>query len=155
QFRRGGAVTAPLKQLARHTLITGFTGAGKTNTVLYLLDQLWNRQHIPFLVIEAAKKEYRGLLDQPGFEDLLVFTLGDETTSPFRLIPFELLSGVRLEAHLGRVQSCFDAALPQFGILPSIIAESLELIYRDKGWQLTDRGGEHPDRLFPTIRDMF
>lgn len=155
QFRRGGAATAALKQLARHTLITGFTGAGKTNTVLYLLDQLWNRQRIPFLVIEAAKKEYRGLVDQPGFEQLLVFTLGDETTSPFRLNPFELLPGVRLEAHLGRVQSCFDAALPQFGILPSIIAESLELIYRDKGWQLTDRGGEHPDRLFPTMRDMF
>lgn len=154
-FRRGGAVTAPLKQLTRHTLITGFTGAGKTNTVLYLLDQLWRQQELPFLVIEAAKKEYRGLLEQPGFENLMVFTLGDETASPFRLNPFELLPGVRLEAHMGRVQTCFDAALPQFGILPSIIAESLELIYQDKGWQLTDRGGEHPDRLFPTMRDMY
>jgi hypothetical protein len=153
EFRRGGAVTAPFRQLTRHTLITGFTGAGKTNTVLYLLDQLWKRRRIPFLVVEAAKKEYRGLLEQPGFEELLVFTLGDETTSPFRLNPFELLPGVRLEAHLGRLQACFDAALPQFGILPSIIAESLELIYSEKGWQLTDRG-ENADRLFPTMRDI-
>jgi hypothetical protein len=160
-FRRGGAVTAKLKHLTRHALVTGFTGAGKTNTVLYLLNQLWaERQRkelepIPFLVIEAAKKEYRGLLSQPGFEDLLVFTMGDETTSPFRLNPFELLPGVRLEAHLGRLQTCFDAALPQFGILPSIIAESLELIYQDKRWELTDRGGNEQDRLFPTMRDMF
>ncbi len=160
-FRRGGAVTVKLKHLTRHTLVTGFTGAGKTNTVLYLLNQLWaERQReglapIPFLVIEAAKKEYRGLLDQPAFDDLLVFTLGDETTSPFRLNPFELLPGVRLEAHLGRLQTCFDAALPQFGILPSIIAESLEMIYRDKGWKPTDRGGRHAGRLFPTMRDMF
>lgn len=160
-FRRGGAVTVKLKHLTRHALVTGFTGAGKTNTVLYLLNQLWaERQRkglrpIPFLVIEAAKKEYRGLLDQPGFEDLLIFTLGDETTSPFRLNPFELLPGVRLEAHLGQLQTCFDAALPQFGILPSIIAESLELIYQDKGWKLTDRGGNQQDRLFPTVRDMF
>lgn len=155
QFRRGGAATTKLKQLTRHTLITGFTGAGKTNTVLYLLDQLWRKQQIPFLVIEAAKKEYRGLLEQPGFEDLLVFTLGDETTSPFRLNPFELLPGVRVEAHLGRLQACFDAALPQFGILPSIVAESLELLYRDKGWKLTDRGVVAPKRLFPTMREMY
>jgi hypothetical protein len=160
-FRRGGAVTVKLRHLTRHALITGFTGAGKTNTVLYLLKQLWEGRQskglepIPFLVIEAAKKEYRGLLSQPGFEDLLVFTLGDETTSPFRLNPFELQPGVRLEAHLGHLQTCFDAALPQFGILPSIVAESLEMIYQDKGWKLTDRGGSQQNCLFPTVRDMF
>jgi len=159
-FRRGGAATVKLDHLARHALVTGFTGAGKTNTVLYLLNQLWagrkrkDENPIPFLVIEAAKKEYRGLADQPGFDDLLVFTLGDETTSPFRLNPFELLPGVRLEAHLARLQTCFDAALPQFGILPSIIAETLEEVYNDKGWKLTDRGGANQDLLFPTMRDM-
>ncbi|MCL4266953.1 MAG: DUF87 domain-containing protein [Anaerolineae bacterium] len=153
-YRRGGAVTVKLKALTRHGLITGFTGSGKTNTMLYLLHQLWTRHHVPFLVIEAAKKEYRGLLGQPGFDDMLIFTLGDETTTPFRLNPFELLDGVRLEAHLGRLQTCFDGALPQFGILPSIIAESLEQIYRDKGWHLTDRGGAG-DKPFPTMRDMF
>jgi hypothetical protein len=163
RFRRGGAATVKLRHLTRHALITGFTGAGKTNTVLHLLKQLWAKRKamglrpIPFLVIEAAKKEYRGLLDQPEFEDLLVFTLGDETTSPFRLNPFELLEGVRLEAHLGKLQTCFDAALPQFGILPSIVAESLELIYQEKGWRGIDRGPTKVDstRLFPTMRDMF
>lgn len=155
-FQRGGAVTIKLKHLARHGLITGFTGAGKTNTVLYLLDQLWTRHRVPFLVIEAAKKEYRSLVDLPAFKgDLLIFTLGDETTSPFRLNPFELLPGVRVEAHLARLQTCFDAALPQFGILPSIVAEALELVYKHKGWKLTDRGGEHTDRLFPTMRDLY
>ncbi|MBM4425276.1 MAG: ATP-binding protein [Chloroflexi bacterium] len=163
-LRRGGIATTTLQDLTRHTLITGFTGSGKTNTVLYLLDQLWRRHRIPFLVIEAAKKEYRALSNVNGFEDLLIFTLGDETASPFRFNPFELLPGVRLEAHLGRLQSCFDAALPQFGILPSIISESLEEIYKAKGWKLTDRAltpglspaarerGER--RLFPTLRDL-
>jgi hypothetical protein len=153
-FHSGGAVNVRLKALTRHGLITGFTGAGKTNTMLYLLDQLWTRHRIPFLVVESAKKEYRGLLGQPGFDDLLIFTLGDETTTPFRLNPFELLDGVRVEAHLGRLQTCFNGALPQFGILPSIVAESLEEIYREKGWLLTGRGGE-AERPFPTMRDMF
>ncbi len=153
-YRRGGVAVAPLKALTRHALITGFTGSGKTNTVLYLLDQLWRKHHIPFLVIEAAKKEYRALKAVDGFRDLLIFTLGDETTSPFRFNPFELLPGVRLEAHLGRMQACFDAALPQFGILPSIVAEAMQEIYKAKNWRLTDTALPEDKRLFPTLRDM-
>jgi hypothetical protein len=155
-LQRGGFTTATLKDLTRHTLITGFTGSGKTNTVLNLLNQVWTTQKIPFLVIESAKKEYRALANVPGFQDLLIFTFGDETTSPFRFNPFELLPGVRLEAHLGRLQACFDAALPQFGILPSLIAESLEEIYKAKGWKLADRysGDPQDNRLFPTMKDM-
>jgi hypothetical protein len=158
-LRRGGLAAAKYNDFTRHALITGFTGSGKTNTVLYLLDQLWCKYGIPFLVIEAAKKEYRTLSKVKGFDDLLIFTLGDETTSPFRFNPFELLPGVRLETHLGRLQACFDAALPQFGILPSIITETLEQIYSAKGWNLNDRyqpSAETPPsrRLFPTMRDM-
>lgn len=159
-FRRGGNANIQIKDLNRHALITGFTGSGKTNTVLYLLQQLWAGQKtkklapIPFLVIEAAKKEYRGLIKLAGFEDTLIFTLGDETTSPFRLNPFELLPGVRLETHLGQLQNCFDAALPQFGILPSLIAEAMEILYRERGWKLTDIGVTSPQHLFPTLRDL-
>jgi hypothetical protein len=155
-LQRGGFTTASLKDLTRHTLITGFTGSGKTNTVLSLLNQVWTTQKIPFLVIESAKKEYRALARVSGFQDLLIFTFGDETTSPFRFNPFELLPGVRLEAHIGRLQACFDAALPQFGILPSLIAESLEEIYKAKGWKLTDKYSGDPgdSRLFPTMKDM-
>jgi hypothetical protein len=154
-LRRGGMAVVGVKDLTRHVLVTGFTGSGKTNTIVYLLDQLWKTHQVPFLVIEAAKKEYRSLQRVPGFEDLLVFTLGDESISPFRLNPFELLPGVRLEAHLGRLQSCFDAALPQFGILPTIVAEALEEIYIAKGWRPTDRFDREDTRLFPTMRDMY
>ncbi len=154
-LRRGGKAVVPIKALTRHALITGFTGSGKTNTLLFILDQLWKKHKLPFLVIEAAKKEYRALSNVEGFKDLLIFTLGDETTSPFRHNPFELLEGIRLESHLGRLQSCFDAALPQFGILPSIIGEAMEEIYKSKGWKLTDRAEHGDERLFPTMRDMF
>lgn len=160
RLERGGVFTIAAQDLTRHGLIVGYTGSGKTNTVLYLLDQLWRKQRVPFLVIEPIKGEYRGLISQPGFESALVFTLGDETTSPFRLNPFELLPDVRLEAHLAALKDCFNAALPQFGILPSIIEEALEEVYQEKGWRLTDRGARpspqaNSSKLFPTMKDMF
>ncbi len=158
-FQRGGAVTIRLKDLSRHGLIAGLPGSGKTNTCLYLLSQLQERR-VPFLVIEPAKTEYRGLIRQPGFENLLVFTLGDETTAPFRLNPFELLPGVRLEVHLEALNVAINAAMPQFGVLPSIIEEALEEVYAAKGWRLTDVGpedaGDGPDRrLFPTMAEFY
>ncbi len=155
QLHGGGVATLRLRDLTQHGLIVGFTGTGKTNTCLGLLDQLWREKRIPFLVIEPAKSEYRGWLEQPGFEDLLVFTLGDETVSPFRLNPFELLPGVRLEAHIGALRACFDAALPQFGVLPMLVEESIHTIYAEKGWQLTDKGSESPGKTWPTLRDMY
>lgn len=155
QFLNGGLAAIARNDLTRHGLITGFTGSGKTNTCLYLLDQLWRQQRLPVLIIEPAKSEYRGLIGRLGFENLLVFTLGDEAVSPFRLNPFELLPGVRLETHLSALKTCFNAALPQFGVLPTIVEEALIRIYQEKSWQLTDQLQPNDSRLFPTMRDMF
>lgn len=154
-FLSGGVATVKLGDLTRHGLIVGFTGSGKTNTCLHLVDQLWRQHHIPVLVIEPAKAEYRGLIGRPGFEDVRVFTLGDEATSPFRLNPFELLPGVRVEMHISALKTCFDAALPQFGVLPTIVEEAIIRIYVEKDWQLTDQLRPDDERLFPTMRDMY
>ncbi|NOX62594.1 MAG: ATP-binding protein, partial [Chloroflexi bacterium] len=154
-YQNGGQVTMPVKALTRHGLIAGLPGSGKTNTCLYLLDQLWRQHGVPFMVIEPAKSEYRGLIRQPGYDDLLIFTLGDETTSPFRFNPFELLPDVRVEAHLEMLNVAINAAMPQFGVLPTIIEEALENVYRHYGWELTDRAGEQEERLFPTLADFY
>jgi len=154
-FLSGGVAAVKIADLTRHGLIVGFTGSGKTNTCLHLLDQLWRQHHIPVLVIEPAKAEYRGLIERPGFEDVLVFTLGDEATSPFRLNPFDLLPGVRVETHISALKTCFNAALPQFGVLPSIVEEAIVRIYEEKDWQLTDRARSGEERIFPTMRDMY
>lgn len=154
-YQSGGQVVMPVKALARHGLIAGLPGSGKTNTCLYLLDQLWRQHRVPFLVIEPAKSEYRGLIRQPGYEDLLIFTLGDETTAPFRLNPFELLPGVRVESHLEQLNVAINAAMPQFGVLPTIIEEALEEAYSRHGWELTDRADGTCDRLFPTLADFY
>ncbi len=151
---RGGIAAIPVSALNRHVLIAGTTGSGKTTTCLHLLTQLWQRS-IPFLVIEPAKTEYRALLASPIGADVKVFTLGNEGTSPYRLNPLEILPGVQVETHISYLRQCFEAALPTFGILPSLIEESLHSVYADKGWELTERGSEHSSLLMPTLGELY
>ena len=150
--------TVPVDAFTKHCLVTGFTGSGKTQTVLGLLHQFWNKFDIPFLVIESAKSEYRGFLNVKRWRrrnKLQVFTLGNSTGVPFRLNPFELQEGVRLELHLGRLMTCFEAAMPQMPWLPSILAEALEGIYADFGWSMSSVGPSADSPLqFPTLTHL-
>ena len=175
QFENAGYAIIPVKDFSKHALITGFTGSGKTKTVLHLLQQFWVNHKIPFMVLESAKAEYRGLMKvphiglaqvpslglvpgqpapSPAEKGLLIFTLGNERSSPLRFNPFEVMPGVRLEAHIGRLQVCFEAALPPFAPLTSILEQSLVEVYTDLGWMTTDVGkplhdmGSSP---FPTM----
>jgi hypothetical protein len=154
EFEDGGAVTIPVQDLTRHALVAGNTRSGKTNSCLNLLDQLWRVHDTPFLVIEPVKTEYRGLIAQPDFKELLVFTLGNEAVSPFRLNPFELLPDISLEEHIGALSTCFEAAFPQFGVLPIIIEKVIHQVYKDLGWRLTERGSATPDKAFPTLQKV-
>ena len=63
-----GEFAVPLPTLNRHALVTGATGAGKSQTVRHLLEQL-AAAGLPWLVIEPVKSEYpavAGRLAGPG-----------------------------------------------------------------------------------------
>lgn len=157
KYHSGGEAYMPLADLTKHVLITGFTGSGKTVTVLQLLHQLWADHRVAFLVLESAKQEYRGLLDVPAFkDDLRVYTLGNETCVPLRLNPFELLPGIRVEAHLAKLQTCFEGAIPPIGPSSSVIAEALLRVYEQFGWRLTDiyPNDREAHRGFPRLSDF-
>lgn len=158
RFHVGGRAYVSKNSFTKHALITGFTGSGKSNTCLYLLDQFWRNFQIPFLVIESAKKEYRGLRNVEIFKNKLrIYTLGNETLAPLRFNPFELMPGVRLESHLAHLQTCFEGALPPVGPLSSVISEALEVVYQQYGWRLTDYGKNREDepRFFPIMEDFY
>lgn len=146
----------PICDLTKHALICGFTGSGKTVTVLQILHQLWADHHIPFLVLESAKQEYRGLMGVSSLSNVLrMFTLGNETAVPLRLNPFELLPGVRVEAHLNKLQTCFEGAIPPIGPSSSVISETLLRVYEARGWSLTDICPKQgPRRQFPVMSDF-
>lgn len=154
----GFDLNVPVDSLASHTLISGLTGSGKTTTVLHVLKQLWTSHRIPFLVIESAKREYRQLLGSPGFDDLRVFTLGDESVAPLRMNPFEILPGFAPQIHIDLLKTLFRAAFVLYPPMPEVLELALTEIYQDRGWDLTRNdhsSGTSSPRRFPTLDDLY
>jgi hypothetical protein len=156
--KTGNALRLDARDLAKHALIVGVTGSGKTNTCFALLDQLWNSgKGTPFLVIESAKAEYRTLLKKRGFTGLNVFTVGDESCSPLRLNPFEVPEGVLVQSHIDYLKSLFAAAFVLYPPMPYVLEQSIQEIYEDRGWDLAqnvNRRGRNSSRRFPTLADL-
>jgi hypothetical protein len=165
----GNMYNFPLTELTKHCLLVGITGSGKTNTSKHLLQNL-SREHLPILVIEPAKREYRrmarSLLQDQKF---CVFTVGEEgeNSAPFRLNPLEIRPGVSVQTHIDLLKSVFNASFGMWTPLPQVLERAIHEVYRDKGWDIirganeraAPEGGEstsawHPFAQ-PTLTDLF
>lgn len=136
--------------MAKHTFIAGVTGSGKTTTCHRLLSEA----DMPFLVIEPAKTEYRTLINRD--KDLVVFTLGNEMVSPFRINPFELIEGEVISAHVDMIKAAFTSAFPMEASMPQILEEAIYNIYKKKGWNIdTNENEEYGDEAFKSKENCF
>ncbi|MGW5445326.1 ATP-binding protein [Streptomyces asiaticus] len=152
-----GTLGIALQDLTRHTLIAGTTGSGKTNTTLDICEQLWRDHRIPFLVIEPVNSDlndYRWLATRPGFEDLIVLTVGDESTAPLRLNPFQAPAGTRTSTHIAGLMACFDAAFGLWDPLPNIYNRALRATYARQGIVPTDVVDPISQGTWPTLQDF-
>jgi len=145
--------------LTRHALVIGITGGGKTNTTKSLLNTLWTaKERVPFLVIESAKREYWELGNLKGFEDLLVFTLGDEaekTSVKYRINPFETNPGISLQTHIDYLLSTFKAAFDLYPPMPYILEKAVYEVYGDRGWDIIENRNRYGFAEYPTLGDLY
>ena len=164
----GPPYSVSLAALSRHLFIAGVTGSGKTNTSLRLLQGL-HAQHVPFLVIEPAKREYRQLAlapsggpapEQPGRE-LTVFTAASNEGTPLRINPFEVEDGTTVAEHIDLLRAVFAASFgDMWSPLPQVLEQCMLRAYQDRGWDLlTDQNhrladGEDRALAFPTLREL-
>ena len=158
--------------LTKHLAVFGLTGSGKTNSIHHLLRQLWKNEHVPFLVIEPAKAEYRALATMDEFrDDLLVISAGIDRTAtcPLRLNPFDFEPGMDTDAnrvhvltHIDRLKATFNASFPMYASMPYILEESILEVYRERGWDLGRSENRFVDvynqdfrDYLPTLRDLY
>lgn len=153
----GTKYMVPIKDLNSHALIVGITGGGKTNTCFHIIKQIWNKG-VPFLVIEPAKNEYRKLIfsEELG-KDLQLFTMGDDSVSPFRLNPFEIMPGVPVQTHIDLLKSVFNASFVMYAPMPYVLEQCIHEIYEEKGWNLITNDNERGRHwtAHPTLTDLY
>lgn len=143
----GDAVHLPLDAMVKHTLVVGVPGSGKTNTLMCLARQVWVDHQVPFLVLEPAKREYRGLLNLPGCSgQVLLFAPGrsapkewllEERFNPLalRINPFEMPQGYSVAEHRAQLLEIFKAAFGLWNPLPSLVSGAITQVYAELGWQ--------------------
>lgn len=151
----GYDVNLPVKHFKKHGFIGGVPGAGKTNTGLYLTTTLWRdtQQHIPFLVLEPAKQEYRALAMIDGMEEVCIFSPGADTRFPLHINPFQFPVGLTLAEHIANLNAVFAGAFELIPPSPYIIDKCIEKVYIDKGWNINERN--NGTREYPTMQELY
>lgn len=158
-------VVIPQKLLSKHMFVCGVPGSGKTNTMLHLANSLWNYEveengekhklHIPFLVLEPAKREYRelALFDIP---ELLIFSPSACTNFPIKINPFEFPKGLTLSEHISKLCQVFEGAFPITPPAPFILDRAIQAIYEKHGWNVKDvNTGTKSYPLMSELYDQF
>lgn len=141
--------------LKKHCFIAGTTGSGKTTTCHRLLKEAGK---VPFLVIEPAKTEYRTLIknEEACMDNLIVFTLGNESVAPFRINPFELIPGEVISSHVDMLKATFTSAFPMEASMPQLLEESIYECYKAKGWDInTNINNIYKEKAFDQDVDAF
>ena len=160
QDRPAGEFLLPLPTLNRHALVTGATGAGKSQTVRHLLAEL-TRAGLPWLVIEPVKAEYPGMagrlagLGPAGA--VTVLNPAEPGAIPLSVNPLAPERGYPVQAHIDMVRALFLAAFDADEPFPQIIAQALQRVYEASGWDVVT-GGPLPGALaepaVPTLAQL-
>jgi len=123
--------------LNRHVFVTGINGSGKTNTCMRILLEAYDKLGVPFLVIEPAKAEYRGLAAARRLAGRLrVYAIGGPSPLPFRLNPLSPVAGIPLGRHIDLLKAVFNASFPMFAGMSYVLEDALLEVYAERGWSL-------------------
>jgi uncharacterized protein len=151
QDRRVGTFRVPLATLNRHAFVTGATGAGKSQTVRHMLEQLTGAG-IPWLAIEPVKSEYAAMAGRiAGSGYVTVINPSDPAAVPLSVNPLEPEPGYPVQAHIDMVRALFLAAFEAREPFPQIISQALQRVYEGCGWDPVTGGGRPGARSAPAV----
>lgn len=142
------------RQFKRHVFICGMTGAGKTNTVFRIIQNLKR----PFLVIEPVKSEYSAL--KSIYPDMKIITMGADSGDLLQFNPFWFPQNGSIQYHMDVIKSAITSAFSLTAAMPNILEQCITQIYIKKGWFLENGTNIYEDELplemlYPTMEDLY
>ena len=161
QILANNIVELDVKSLTQHTLVTGSTGCGKSNTIYHLIQQLGK---IHFLIIEPVKGEYKNV-----FGNYDVYGTNPNEFKLLKINPFRFLSkfkvedkegnivekkGVHVLEHIDRLAEIFNVCWPMYAAMPAVLKEAMLSVYEDCGWDLYHSTNKYSDDVFPNFTDL-
>lgn len=123
-------VFVPLEQLLLHTAVMGKSGVGKTTLLKQLIAQ-FQSFHIPVLIMEPVKREYRDLV--ANMKDSRVFTV-ERPVTPLLINPFYVPKDVPLGEYRSSLLSAFKAVFSLPDPLPALFEKAISEAYTLHGW---------------------
>jgi DNA helicase HerA-like ATPase len=152
-----GPFTLPLDSLNRHVFVCGATGAGKSQTVRSLLEAATG-QHIPWLVVEPAKAEYRLMANRVPGATVIRIRPGEADATAAGLNPLEPAGdgGARfpLQTHADLVKALFIASFRSEEPFPQVLSAALTRVYEQAGWDLALGEPAKVTAGYPTLTDL-
>lgn len=139
------------KDLAMHTLVTGSTGSGKSNTIYEILDQVTHKG-AKFMVIEPAKGEYKHVFGNRV--DVSVFGTNPHYSALLKINPFAFPEKIHVLEHIDRLIEIFNVCWPMYAAMPAVLKDALLTSYEDCGWDLVDSVNQNGVKVYPTFIDL-
>src|SRR6202042_1229493 len=151
QDRTVGTFRVPFTTLNRHALVAGATGAGKSQTVRHMLEQL-TRGGVPWLAIEPVKSEYAAMAGRiAGAGQVTVINPADPGAVPLSVNPLAPEPGYPVQAHIDMVRALFLAAFAADEPFPQIMSQALQRAYEQCGWDPQTGAGRPESAVPPSV----
>lgn len=141
------------KSLAAHTFVTGSTGAGKSNTVYHLIQELTKDNSTQFMIVEPAKGEYKDVFG--GRDNVTVYSINPKKSKLLCLNPFAFPSEeISVTEHLDRLVEIFNACWPMYAAMPAILKDACQRAYIAVGWNMESSENRRDPLAFPTFSEV-
>lgn len=150
-WTENASVALDIESLSAHTLITGSTGSGKSNTVYHILNEI-KKSGIKFLVVEPAKGEYKNVFG--SFPDVNVYGTNEKFAELLRINPFIFPESIHVLEHIDRLIEIFNVCWPMYAAMPAVLKDAVLCAYESCGWDLEGSENIYGENVYPTFKDL-
>lgn len=155
-------VNLDVNSLCSHVFVTGSTGAGKSNAIYSMLENLikcpadGTDKNVKFLVVEPAKGEYKNKFGH--YDGVSVYGTNPKKTKLLRINPFSFPEDIHVLEHIDKLVEIFNVCWPMYAAMPAVLKESIERAYINAGWDLQNSENKYYEiwekNIYPCFKDV-